>query len=134
MKSFPRQISSRWQSNLQTSAELELNDYKIQSVCHPYPRHIPVPHSRSNHYNLHSQDRNTGDRPTRQAATEDSAYSILQYQLLDCKVKQVHLANLKRNLKRRLQAAKMKGNDSLVALLTAELDQLNNERIDCCIK
>ncbi|VEP15789.1 conserved hypothetical protein [Hyella patelloides LEGE 07179] len=50
----------------------------------------------------------------------EKAFSILQYQLKDRQARQTHLSNLKRNLERRIQAAKAQRNSYLVDLLTQE--------------
>ncbi len=52
------------------------------------------------------------------------ALRILQYQLNDRQAKQTHLENVKDSLERRLQAAKLSGNDHLIDLLQKESQQL----------
>lgn len=49
----------------------------------------------------------------------EKAFSVLQYQLKQ-EIKQTHIEHLKRNLERRIQTAKAKGNDRLVDLLDRE--------------
>lgn len=56
----------------------------------------------------------------------EQVFSILQYQLNDEKAKATHFNNLKRNLERRIQSAKAKGNTELVALLTQEFRQIGS--------
>ena len=53
----------------------------------------------------------------------ERAFSVLQYQLKQ-EDKQIHLNNLKRNLERRIQAAKDRGNNPLVALLDKEFREI----------
>lgn len=55
----------------------------------------------------------------------ERAFSVLQYQLKR-EVKQTHIANLKRNLERRIRAAKERGNDRLVDLLTQESREITS--------
>lgn len=58
------------------------------------------------------------------AEDNDAIVTILQSQLKDEKAKQAHLDSVRRNLERRLQAAKASGNDRLIDLLKEESQQL----------
>lgn len=53
----------------------------------------------------------------------EKAFSVLQYQLKQ-EVRQTHIEHLKRNLERRIQTAKAKGNDRLVDLLDREFREI----------
>ena len=57
-------------------------------------------------------------------ATTKLAWNILRYQLSDRQAQQKHLNNVRRNLERRLQVAKAKGNNQLVNILQEEFKQL----------
>ena len=59
----------------------------------------------------------------------EKVFSVLQYQLKQ-EVKQIHLDNLKRNLERRIQTAKAKGNHRLVDLLIQESRDIASLSID----
>ncbi|MBE9047118.1 hypothetical protein IQ255_22415 [Pleurocapsales cyanobacterium LEGE 10410] len=60
----------------------------------------------------------------RRAKATNLALDILKYQLSDRQSRQKHLENTHRNLERRLQVAKARGNDWLVQILQEEFKQL----------
>ncbi len=58
------------------------------------------------------------------SCNSSEALNILKYQLIDQQVKQAHLENVRRNLNRRLQKAKARGDQQLINLLNQESQQL----------
>jgi hypothetical protein len=125
---------------------LELTETEISSKHNQgnwkyrYPRHIPHLHHKShrrhwgcinNHFSLPgtcklSEEQSRFANATVQSLTDnkDAIFAILQSQLKDEKVKQAHLNSVRRNLERRLQAAKASGNTRLIELLKQEWQQL----------
>ncbi len=104
--------------------------YNQQERRYPYPRHISQLESPS-----HRGYRNTVSRiaslpktcnlPASQSGTEvNIAVNILQYQLSDRSLRQNHLDNMRRSLKRRLQAAQASGDRHLIDLLNDEFKPL----------
>ncbi len=123
-----------------TEAELVSKD-KGGNWRYYYPRHIP--HLQHKSHRQHRDCINNSccslpatcklsRKPSRLASAaapplaEDSnaIVTILQFQLKDEKAKQAHLDSIRRNLERRLQAAKASGNDRLIDLLKWESQQL----------
>ena len=92
-----------------------------------YPRHINQRVSR-NHRNYGAIfNRNFTIPKTCSISNPNSAentLSILQYQVQDEAAKKTHLENIKLNLERRLQAAKVEGNKDLINLLQKESGEL----------
>ncbi|MEL6439259.1 MAG: hypothetical protein AAFQ80_08420 [Cyanobacteria bacterium J06621_8] len=60
-----------------------------------------------------------------QGESINRAVDILQYQLKDRTAQQKHLANLLKNLQRRLQVATASGNQELVSILQQEFTELS---------
>ena len=58
------------------------------------------------------------------SCNNSEALNILKYQLVDREVKKAHLENVRRNLDRRLQKAKARGDRKLIDLLNQESQQL----------
>lgn len=103
--------------------------------CHPgYPRHISSLSVQSHRNRQFMVDRNRTLPKTCQLMKSQSekqesasrALDILCYQLNDRQAKQTHLANVRRSLERRLQAAKVSGNYHLLALLQQEWQQIES--------
>ena len=103
--------------------------------CHSgYPRHMSVPSVQSHRSSQFRVERNRTLPKTCQlikSQTENQAnaciaLNILCYQLNDRQAKQTHLANVRRSLERRLQAAKVSGNNRLLALLQQEWQQIES--------
>ena len=117
--------------NQAQSTNLEISEAQIldsnQSTRIKYPRHINQRVS-FNHRNYGAIFRSNVAIPKTCSISNlnscDKALTILQYQLKDETVKKAHLENVKRNLERRLQAAKAKGNNHLINLLQQEFQAL----------
>ncbi|MBE9171058.1 DUF4278 domain-containing protein [Pleurocapsales cyanobacterium LEGE 06147] len=114
-----------------TEAEI-ISKYQGENWRYCYPRHIPYLHYKShrqhrscvnNSYSLPLTCKLSVERSPL-AENSDAIITILQSQLKDKKAKQAHLDSVRRNLERRLQAAKVSGNHHLIDLLTEESQQL----------
>jgi len=107
----------------------------IGQNCHSgYPRHMSVPSVQSHRNSQLMVERNRTLPKTCQLTKSQAenqvnaciALNILCYQLNDHQAKQTHLANVRGSLERRLQAAKVSGNDHLLALLQQEWQQIES--------
>ena len=126
-------------------SNIELTESEIVDKCQAtdgkqkYPRHIPVPQPK---IELKSPgvECSTGDlidieaNQLRQNYIADDSVAVprknevvltktKRQQLLE-ELNNVHLNNLRRNLERRLQVAREKGDENLIRLLEAEFEQL----------
>ena len=132
----PRTTLSRLGKYKPKSSTLEITEAEITGTRdlhedkYSYPRHISQLKSPS-----HRGYRNTVSRiaplpktcnlPSSSTHSQvNAAVNILQYQLSDRISQQNHLASVRHSLKRRLQAAKAKGDRELVDLLNDEFQQL----------
>ena len=119
-------------SNLEITEQEITNKYKEQNFHISYPRHISSNDFQSYRNNRLMTYKNrclpkTCQLPKSQSELNSNnhlALDILKYQLSDKKAKQTHLDNIRRSLEKRLQAAKVSGNNHLVALLEKESRQL----------
>ena len=126
-------------SNIELT-ETEIVD-KFQSTDwkQKYPRHIPVPQPKID-LKSPAVECSTGDlidieaNQLRQNYIADDSVAVTKknevvltktkrQQLLE-ELNNVHLNNLRRNLERRLQVAREKGDENLIRLLEAEFEQL----------
>ncbi len=115
-------------------AEKELtNGYWGKNIYPSYPRHMTTVSVKSHregqlmtvsHRFLPKTCRLTKSDSTTFEPETNVALRVLQYQLNDRQAKQTHLENVKSSLERRLQAAKLSGNDYLIDLLQKESQQL----------
>ncbi len=90
-----------------------------------YPRHL---HSRKSQFHRSPgaifHDRLAKPKTCHISCNNSEVFNILKYQLKDQQVKKAHLDNVRRNLDRRLQKAKAKGDQKLIDLLNQESQQL----------
>lgn len=106
--------------------ESEITSHNRRQTWQPnYPRHIRSRESQS-HRSPGSifHDGLAKPKTCHIACNNSEALNILQYQLIDQQVKKVHLENARRNLNRRLQKAKSRGDQQLITLLNQESQQL----------
>ena len=107
-----------------TESEITRNNRR-QTWKPNYPRHL-----RSRETQFHRSpgvifhDGLTKPKTCHISCNNSEAFNILKYQLIDKKVKQAHLENVRRNLNRRLQKAKARGDQQLINLLNQESQQL----------
>ena len=101
--------------------------YNQQERRYPYPRHISQFKSPSHRGYKDTVSRiaslpKTCNLSTFQGSPEviNAAINILQYQLSDRQARQNHLNNMRRSLKRRMQAAQATGDQNLIDLLNDE--------------
>ena len=90
-----------------------------------YPRHL---HSRESQFHRSPgaifHDGLAKPKTCHISCNKSEAFNILKYQLKDQQVNKAHLENVRRNLDRRLQKAKAKGDQQLIKLLNQESQQL----------
>ncbi len=119
-------------SNLEITDREITNRYQRQNFYPSYPRHISSVSVKSHRGGQQMTSQNHFLPKTCQLAKSQPAIAretnialeVLRYQLNDKKAKQIHLENVRRNLEKRLHAAKVSGNHHLVALLQKESQQL----------
>lgn len=135
MKTNYSGVRDRYKPPTLELADAEINSrYKRENWRYCYPRHIP--HLQYKSHRRHRGCMNNscsfpiscklslGQTASSLADDSDAIVTILQSQLKDEKAKQAHLDSVRRNLERRLQAAKVSGNDRLIDLLKQEWQQL----------
>ena len=125
-------------SNIELT-ESEIVDNQGTDWKQKYPRHIPVPQVKID-LKSPAVECSTGDlidieaNQLRQNYIADDSVAVTKknevvltktkrQQLLE-ELNNVHLNNLRRNLERRLQVAREKGDENLISLLEAEFEQL----------
>lgn len=125
-------------SNIELT-ESEIVDNQGTDWKQKYPRHIPVPQVKID-LKSPAVECSTGDlidieaNQLRQNYIADDSVAVTKknevvltktkrQQLLE-ELNNVHLNNLRRNLERRLQVAREKGDENLIRLLEAEFEQL----------
>ena len=125
-------------SNIELT-ESEIVDNQGTDWKQKYPRHIPVPQVKID-LKSPAVECSTGDlidieaNQLRQNYIADDSVAVprknevvltktKRQQLLE-ELNNVHLNNLRRNLERRLQVAREKGDENLIRLLEAEFEQL----------
>ena len=105
--------------------ETEISDWQSRTYL---PRHISVPETKS-----HKVGRDAGKInclpkacpiESEKQNNDNTAVNILKYQLSDRASQQRHLENLRHNLERRLQVAKLQRNSQLLEILQNEYKQL----------
>ena len=110
--------------------------YRGANWKHHYPRHIPVPQPMVD-LKYRGVAYCTGDPVDVEAvflrrryasaeasATPEEMSTVGSRQRVMDKLTNTHLANIRQNLERRLQAAKAKGDRNLISLLEAEAKQI----------
>lgn len=108
------------------------NAYRGEFEKYSYPRHVSRYQTKSHRhygkivYNTPSLPKTCqlSSSEVQSQETVDTAWGILHSQLNNEQTQKIHLDNLRRNLERRLQAAKANGNDYLIDLLEAESKHL----------
>jgi hypothetical protein len=98
-----------------------VNFNKDNRIRYTYPRHVC--------FNGIDTDRSLVLDPITSNAQKDSDLQVDMreklYLVSDEIIKTIHLENLRQNLEKRLQVAKIKGDDRLINLLEKEFRQLN---------
>ncbi|MEG4056934.1 MULTISPECIES: DUF4278 domain-containing protein [unclassified Microcoleus] len=94
--------------------------YRGQNWNYRYPRHIPNPKKYGGTNNTKKRDAQAGDRDAAAARTS----ATVEYYPTVVELAQVHQANICNILDRRKQAAKAKGDETLLRLLEIESRQM----------
>ena len=112
-------------------AESEITSHNRRQTWKPnYPKHL-----RSRESQCHRSpgvifhDGLAKPKTCHISCNQSEAWNILKYQLKDQQVQKAHLENVRRNLDRRLQKAKARGDQKLINLLNQESLQLESKAL-----
>ena len=126
-----RGVSYEYKSpTMEVREEEVFGRYRGQPCSLGYVRHVPTPPLATNRVvcgDVHYISR-LADRPITNLAEVETRQSVFpsdrsSEKILD-EAKNAHLANIHRSLERRLQAAKARGDELLLNLLQAEIEEM----------